>query len=749
MRKLATFVAALMISVAAFAQAPMGFSYQAVVRDAQNAIVANQPITVSITILQGDNLESAKQVYDEQHNVTTNQNGLFTIVVGKGDSAGSIRTVNWSKGNCYIRTKTDYGESTSQLMSVPYALFAENVAPDNIVNVLNNSEVTNKLNFVSKTDIDNFVTSADVTTTVNTALASYATTDNVNSALANYATTANVNTAINNSLANYTTTAQLQEALAAYTKTEDMPEGVNLTGYAKTEDIAAAYTKTEDLADVATTGNYSDLTGTPTIPTVPTNVSAFTNDANYLKTTDAASTYATKESLKPVATTGSYNDLTNTPTIPSRVSDLIDGANYVTTDNSYTKTDVDELVNVLKKKVAELQGEGAAKGTALFSVAADRQVYFSQGNLQYQASTGKWRFAENQYDIIGSDNANISSTYSGWIDLFGWGTSGWDGGTAVACQPYSTSETNTDYGPTYSSVSGAKNDLTGDNAEYDWGVHNAISNGGDVANVWRTLTVEEWKYLLNTRTTASGMRYAKAIVHNVKGLVILPDNWNAAIYTFSRTNAPKASFEAVSDEIWSTIEAAGAVFLPVAGVRSGSSVTDVGSLAVYGSSSAYDADNASVMWFYSSNVLTGNFSRISGQSVRLVREISAVQDAQNAQNAANAQNFGDMPLTTLNVKIIGYKDNAGTIKFLGHEWSVNSGEQNYSFKVPAYSPVFLTIDLTEGTGTVYYYQLLLNNEFIERNGNTHDIYNDKINGLIGPFPNSVNNLEIHMNYKAN
>ena len=362
MRKLATFVAALMISVAAFAQAPMGFSYQAVVRDAQNAIVANQPITVSITILQGDNLESAKQVYVEQHNVTTNQNGLFTIVVGKGDSAGSIRTVNWSKGNCYIRTKTDYGESTSQLMSVPYALFAENVAPDNIVNVLNNSEVTNKLNFVSKTDIDNFVTSADVTTTVNTALASYATTDNVNSALANYATTANVNTAINNSLANYTTTAQLQEALAAYTKTEDMPEGVNLTGYAKTEDIAAAYTKTEDLADVATTGNYSDLTGTPTIPTVPTNVSAFTNDANYLKTTDAASTYATKESLKPVATTGSYNDLTNKPTIPTVPTDLsgfTNNAGYAKSAdiaNTYaTIVALNQQVQALTNKINTLQ----------------------------------------------------------------------------------------------------------------------------------------------------------------------------------------------------------------------------------------------------------------------------------------------------------------------------------------------------------------------------------------------------------
>lgn len=51
-----------------------------------------------------------------------------------------------------------------------------------------------------------------------------------------------------------------------------------------------------------------------------------------------------------------------------------------------------------------------------FSVAADKQVTFSPGNLQYKASTSIWAFAENQYDFVGSDNANISSTYDGWID---------------------------------------------------------------------------------------------------------------------------------------------------------------------------------------------------------------------------------------------------------------------------------------------------------------------------------------------
>lgn len=51
----------------------------------------------------------------------------------------------------------------------------------------------------------------------------------------------------------------------------------------------------------------------------------------------------------------------------------------------------------------------------------------SPGNLQYQASTGIWRFAEHQYDYIGSGNENISTSYSGWIDLFGWGTGRYNG----------------------------------------------------------------------------------------------------------------------------------------------------------------------------------------------------------------------------------------------------------------------------------------------------------------------------------
>jgi uncharacterized repeat protein (TIGR02543 family) len=73
---------------------------------------------------------------------------------------------------------------------------------------------------------------------------------------------------------------------------------------------------------------------------------------------------------------------------------------------------------------------------ARFSVRANKMVRFSRGNLQYQASTNTWRFAENQYDTIGADNTNISATNTGWIDLFGWGT---------GSNPTNTSTNNGDY----------------------------------------------------------------------------------------------------------------------------------------------------------------------------------------------------------------------------------------------------------------------------------------------------------------
>ena len=209
------------------------------------------------------------------------------------------------------------------------------------------------------------------------------------------------------------------------------------------------------------------------------------------------------------------------------------------------------------------------------------KVFFSQGNLQYQASTWTWRFAENQYDYVGSANSNISSSYSGWIDLFGWGTSGYNHG-ANCYQPWSTSTTNGDY---YAYGNNTYNlfDQTG---QADWG-WNAIYNGGNQENLgWRTLTHDEWAYLFNTRSTPSGIRYAKAQVNNVNGVILLPEDWDTSVFYLSNTNNNNASFSSnvLSISQWGVLEQFGAVFLPAAGYRNGSSVRYDNSRGFYWSS---------------------------------------------------------------------------------------------------------------------------------------------------------------------
>ena len=74
------------------------------------------------------------------------------------------------------------------------------------------------------------------------------------------------------------------------------------------------------------------------------------------------------------------------------------------------------------KEFTTLASLGEPETTFMFSVAADKTVTFSPGNLQYHAANDEWRFAPSQLDYIGDDNANISETYNGWIDLFCWGT---------------------------------------------------------------------------------------------------------------------------------------------------------------------------------------------------------------------------------------------------------------------------------------------------------------------------------------
>lgn len=263
-------------------------------------------------------------------------------------------------------------------------------------------------------------------------------------------------------------------------------------------------------------------------------------------------------------------------------------------------------------------GDGALNGAFTIN-ASGEQVQFSQGNLQYQASTDTWQFAEHQWDYVGNANSAISQTNSGWIDLFGWGTSGYSHG-AVAYQPWSTSTNYSDYW-----VYGQSNyNLYDGNGQADWG-YNAISNGGNTENIgWRTLTQPEWNYVFNTRNTTSGIRYAKATVNGVNGVVLLPDNWTTATYALSNTNDSGANFTSntiTADDWTNVLEANGAVFLPAAGSRRGASVYYAGSDGTYWSALYSNSSYVYGLNFYSGglNASNGIDNRNVGHSVRLVR----------------------------------------------------------------------------------------------------------------------------------
>lgn len=115
-----------------FAQVPQSFNYQAVVRDATGQIVNTQAVTLRFTIT--DAATGGNILYRERHNTTTNQFGLVTAEIGNGTLLnGTFAGINWGSGNRYLQVEVDpnggntfVDMGTSQLLSVPYALFAGN-----------------------------------------------------------------------------------------------------------------------------------------------------------------------------------------------------------------------------------------------------------------------------------------------------------------------------------------------------------------------------------------------------------------------------------------------------------------------------------------------------------------------------------------------------------------------------------------------------------------------------------------------
>ncbi len=264
----------------------------------------------------------------------------------------------------------------------------------------------------------------------------------------------------------------------------------------------------------------------------------------------------------------------------------------------------------------ESEQPNSSAGIGVFSVSADKQVSFSKGNLQYTQSTDTWSFTSTQWEMIGTDNVTGGSVYSdkyGYyrygdaladkVDLFGWSTATTNFGV-------STSTDDNDYSGSF----------------VDWGTNKI---GNDAPNTWRTLTYNEWNYVVFDRPNASSLK-GVAQVNGVNGLILLPDSWtcpsgvtfksgfhnNYGVYYY-------AAYQTFTAAEWSKLEAAGAVFLPAAGYRYGSGVGDVQGSGYYWSATENGSFSAHCLYFRSHEAFMGDggSDRSRGRSVRLVKDL--------------------------------------------------------------------------------------------------------------------------------
>ena len=352
----------------------------------------------------------------------------------------------------------------------------------------------------------------------------------------------------------------------------------------------------------------------------PTALSQFTNDLGFITT-------ETQGLSDVIAINNNANGQIKNLSTPTDPKDAVNKAyadSILAAEVAALNNRIDSLRDAYEQQITNLNNQvfnlqhptvkGALPG--IFSVSSNKKINFSQGNLQYRPRIKTWRFAVNQYDIAGSDNNNVymQSYCNTWVDLFGYGTSGWDGG-AGRFMPYETTTNNSEY------TEGADgNDLIDFYANADWGYYNPIINGGNQMAMWRTLTYSEWTYLLTQRPNAAQLK-GMATVESTPGFVLLPDDWTCPDgITFVNTNTDYTTnvYNATS---WATMEAAGAVFLPAAGERTGSSTSNIGILGNYWSASHVNGTTGySFHIGANTNIMQNTVTYSTGCSVRLVRD---------------------------------------------------------------------------------------------------------------------------------
>ena len=254
----------------------------------------------------------------------------------------------------------------------------------------------------------------------------------------------------------------------------------------------------------------------------------------------------------------------------------------------------------------------------------NEKIAFASGNLQYNPGLNKWRFAEHQYDVIGGSwwyggntwygtpktgnntrEADGRATQNAWMDLFAWGTSGWNNGNtnysnvigtttsipfyhpaswivryAISGNTYQYGDYGCQYGP-----AGANN-LTGSYANSDWGTYNTIWNydltQSYPAGTWRTPTKDEWDCLISPDQGKVGfaeidgqtyVRHNTTTYYKASGIIIVPKGWvdpkpnNKTFKSILEANRAWFPDNTYTKAELDVLIASGAIYLPAGGSR--------------------------------------------------------------------------------------------------------------------------------------------------------------------------------------
>ena len=241
-----------------FGQSPHKFTYQSIIKNSSGYLLKNQDVGLRISVLF--NSSNGIPVYSEEHSVESNNNGLVTLIIGDGVTSDVFADIDWGNGEYYLKVEVDHEgginymmNQTSQLLSVPYALYAENSSVN--LSVIGQSYLTYSANQISANKID---ASNDITGLSNVAVSGeYDDLTNTPTLFdGDYANLTNTPTLFDGDYANLTNQPELEDGKMYVGNSDNKSAQISVTG-----DVTLANDGAVTIADDAvTTAKLANIT---------------------------------------------------------------------------------------------------------------------------------------------------------------------------------------------------------------------------------------------------------------------------------------------------------------------------------------------------------------------------------------------------------------------------------------------------------------------------------------------------------